>query len=454
MKTIISTMLLMSTVYAETQMVSKISPELDNFMTLQPIPERYFEHNAYVGWMGLTYPKDNWLTVYRDIFQANDAVVNENVNSGRVITNYFVNPKPVVFQLSNDQTMLNDLFGESAQLIELQDQLNNEKLLSFRQKTLDNKRYRYTKDFFVCGEYLDDHCLDKMIMRRSYIEETIQNNQVLLNRFEELVQTSQYNYALFYNDYNASVNTVPSSGMIKLIQLYLADAMMKIVDGHRDKGLEQLVIVRQWIDLMFHEQSKAALLHFFVNISVTQFLDQTINVLLDKNLLSDVMDDERLQFIIRPYPNNIGEKLNEVVLFEMKQNFKDFAYPYLKVYVSPVHDFTFTEEDEFIILSYLKNSGVILSPELQKLYAKRSTMAKNANWAKVRELQKATQSIDKIWFGVVHQAREAYPNMMDQEEELALLYSGHEYFLKILTDWHQQYFQILGIYLLKKHSIH
>lgn len=438
-------LLLASIAYAQTEASYKLTPELDEFMTLQPISEQYFEHNAYIGWMGLTYPKNDWLIAYRDIFKANDAMLNQRVNDGRLLTNYFANPRQAIFQLSNDKTMLNDLFGPDDGLIELQDHLHEQKLLSFRQSTLGNKRYRYTKDFFVCADYLDANCLEKMLERRQYIEETIRNNQQLLDRFKTLVETSQYNYALFHNDFNASINTAPNTGMMKLIQLYLTDSIMKIVDGDIDQGLDQLVIVRQWIDLMFHEKSKASLLHFFVNISVTQFLDQTMNVLLDSGLLNSVLDDERIAFIVMPYSDHIGKKLNEVVLFEMKQNFKDFAYPYLKIYTLTNHELVLTEEDEFIILACLRNFGVILSPALDEIYKARSLAARTKDWPKLKSLQKATQSINKIWFNVVHEAKEVQPRIMDAEGELELLRSSHEHFVEILTDWYQQYFQELGI---------
>lgn len=438
-------LLLISITYAQTETPYKLSPELDEFMTLQPIPEQYFEHNAYIGWMGLTYPKDDWLSIYRDIFQINDEALNQRINDGRLLTNYFANPRQAIFQMDNNKEILKDLFGQDSGLMDLYGSVDPQSFLHFKQGALDNKRYRYTRDFFVCADYVGNHCLAEMKERREYILTTIQDNQLLLNRFKELVESSQYNYALFYNDLNASLETVPSSGMMKLIQLYLTDAIMKIVDGEVNEGLDQLVIVRQWIDLMFHEKSKASLLHFFVNISVTQFLDQTINVLLDEQLLNNALYDPRLIFIVRPYPENIGHKLNEVVLFEMKQNFKDFAYGYIKIYHSTKSDVALTEEDEYIVLSYLKNFGVILSPVLERLYDIRFATAKHADWKKVHHLQKSTQSIDKIWFNVVHQAQDLRTHTSDEESELELLHHSHEYFLQVLNDWYSAYFQSIGM---------
>lgn len=446
MKKIASIILLLTSIaYAQTEASYKLSPELDEFMTLQSIPEQYFEHNAYIGWMGLTYPKDDWLTIYRDIFQINDDVLNQKINNGRLLTNYFANPRQAIFQTDNNQEILKDLFGHDDGLMDLYVSVDPQSFLHFKQGALDNKRYRYTRDFFVCADYVSNDCLAQMKERREYILTTIQDNQLLLNRFKELVESSQYNYALFYNDLNASLETVPSSGMIKLIQLYLTDAIMKISEGEVNEGLDQLVIVRQWIDLMFHEKSKASLLHFFVNISVTQLLDQTINVLLDEQLLNNALDDPKLIFIVRPYPENIGRKLNEVVLFEMKQNFKDFAYGYIKIYHSSQDNVTLSEEDEYIVLSYLKNFGVILSPVLDNLYQIRAATAKHAKWDKVRNLQKSTQSIDKIWFNVVHQAQDLRPYTADEEGELELLHRSHEYFLQVLNDWYSAYFQSIGM---------
>lgn len=435
--------LIMGMTYAKTS--DQLSLELEQFMTLQPISEQYFEHNAYIGWMGLTYPKDNWLTVYRDIFQENDAILNQRMNDGRLITNYFANPKQVVFPLAKSTTVLNKLLGFDDGFVSLENTLEGQKLLSFRQGPFNHQRYRQTQDFFVCIDYLDSQCLTKMLERRSYIDEIIHDNKVLLARFEEIVKTSDYNYALFHNNFNTSFSTVPSSGMMKVILLYLSDSMLKIVDGHIDEGLNQLVIVRQWVDLMFHEKSKAALLHFFLNISVTQFLDQTVNVLLDAGLLNDVLHDERLAFIVRPYDKNIGKKLNEVVLFEMTQNFKNFAYPYIKTYVSSMPKQTFKEEDEYIILSYLKNFGVILPPALNELYNQRALSAKTANWAQLNTLREVTKSIDQTWFNVVYQVKNTLLSEVDTEEELERLHHSHEHFLQVIKDWHKEYFQRLGV---------
>lgn len=450
-------LLLTSMVYAETS--AELSPELDEFMTLQPIPEKYFEHNAYIGWMALTYPQDDWLSVYQGIFKANDQILNQRVNNGRLLTNYFANPRQAIFQLSNDTGLLKELFGIDRSLLALHDELNAQELLSFRQDVLDDKRYRYTQDFFVCSDYLNSNCLSIMKERRAYIQETIRNNQVLLNRFKELVETSHYNYALFYNDFNASLDAVPNLGLVKLLQLYLTDAMMNIADGKIDQGLDQLVIVRQWIDLMFNEESKPSLLHFFMNISVTQFLDQAVNVLLDEKLLNKTLDDERLAFIVRPYPDNIGQKLNEVILFEMKQNFKDFAYPYIKIYQPEQFDAVITEEDEYIILSYLKNFGVILSPALDELYAVRTMDAKKMQWQKVQDLRAFTDSSDKMWFNVIHEAQDLRPYTSNDEEELNTLRHSHEHFLELLHEWYDNYFQTLSItpkqamyYLNEKYS--
>ncbi|GAA5100994.1 hypothetical protein [Wohlfahrtiimonas larvae] len=423
----------------------ELSSELNEFMVLQPISDQYFENNAYIGWMGLTYPREDWLIAYRDIFKINDETLNQRAHDGRLITNYFANPTQSIFQFSANKTILNDLFGYDAKLIELKDDLGGQKLLSFKQESLDNKRYLYTKDFFACAEYLDNLCLTKMLSRSTYIQKTIKRNQQLLDRFQVLVETSQYNYALFHNDFNASADTVPSSGMIKLIQLYLTDAIMKITQGDVDEGLNQLVLVRQWIDLIFHEKSKAALLHFFVNISVTQFLDQSMNALLDSGFLDTMMNDARLQWIVRPYAPTIGKKLNEVVLFEMKQDFKDVAYPYIRIYTSPAHQFTFTEEDEFIILSFLKDFGVILSPALEEIYTKRSQTAKEQSWSKLISLKRSTQSVDKTWLNTAPATYNTQSRSLDRRRGLDILQSRQERFLQVLTDWYQDYFQTLGI---------
>lgn len=427
---------------------SELLPELNEFMVLEPEHDQYIEQNAYIGWAGLRYPQDNWQTVYREVFKQNTQYLNDQIVNGLILTNYFANPQQAILRIHSDSDALKD-FGKPRHnnLQKLKDYNNTEAFLSFKQDQFENKRYRYTSDFFPCMLYLDDACIETMKERSDYVRKTLDKNSELVDRFQQLVKSSTYSYALLYNDFNSAFEVDLTSGMSEVIQLSLAKAVMSILAGDLDEGLEQLKIVRQWIDFMYVEKSQAPITHFFLNVSMTQFLDQTMNALLSSGLLNDSLSDPRLAFIMRLYPENIGRKLNEAILFNIKQDFKNFAYSYIRVYKSPKR-LPLSFEDEYLLLSYLQAYGVILSPNLYDLYLLRADQAKTrSDWTKVRDLQQDIQTSDGSVYGLSFEDDVAHDFFIQDLSNVYLTQAEESYFVDLLNEWYGDYLEDLGFTL-------
>lgn len=444
MKKILGIILLLSSAAS----AQKLLPELNQFMTLDAPKNPHLVDNAYVGWVGLRYPHDNWQTVYREIFQKNSQYLNYKIAQGRILTNYFANPQQAVMHLQGESDALKD-FGKprGSELQKLRDYQNTDSFLIFKQDPFEDKRYRYTSDFFACLHYLDDKCIDRMRERSDYVHQTIEQNSELIERFQTLVRSSKYSYALLYNDFNSAFEVDLTSGMSEIIQLSLSNAIMLMIEGKADEGLEQLVVVRQWLDFMFVEESQAPITHFFLNISMIQFLDQTMNALLSAGLLNDSLDDPRLAFIMRLYPENIGRKLNEAILFSVKQDFKNFSYPYIKVYHAKKR-LPLTFEDEYLLLSYLKAYGVILSPALFDIYLLRTEQAQTrTNWTKVQDLQQSIHTSDGSVSNALIEENTTQDLMIHDLATAYLTQSEETYFLDILNEWYEDYLEDLGFSL-------
>lgn len=421
-----------------------LAHELDEFMTLKPIPDKYFENNLYVGWMGFLYPRDNWISAYSDLFKRNDEILNQRVNSGYGIAQRVADVR--IARLLNSMADQDDF--DNMSLIELgirslDDHIRqNERVLAFRQVPYQNEKYVSTMSFFPCEKYLNEQCIRETNDRRTYIESLAISNQELLTRFRTLVESSNYNYALYYNDHNASAIMNPRAQMGRIYQLNLSDAIVKIVNGDVDEGLYYLSLARKWIDINYYSESKPTVIQLVMNILYTQLLDQTMDGLLSSGALSEHLDDEKLQYIIGLYSDNIGESINTALLWEMSQKFKNFYYPYVKVYTQEYGENALTEEDEYIILNYLKNRGTFLPPMLVHRHAE---LQKNINidqWVRYSQLEKIIDqirntSLDNSWLssGVTIKQLE---NLERKRQEYTEQVGRYE-------NWYAQYFFELGI---------
>ena len=357
----------------------KISPELDQFMVLRPEPEEHFNKNAYVGWLGINHAGDDWLTIGKTIFNYNDHILNEKLKEGRVAHNVYADKVFRVFQLPNNIETLDYVIHLDDELITLNDYLKEgESLLTFAQPIFGKKKYTETKDFFPCQEYLKVDCLENTKKNEQYIRLVAKGNHKILSRYRELMGISEMNLLVVYNDLNITRRMKRSPGTTSLYQLNLADASLDILNNKIDDGLEKLLLARRWIDLNYRAESIPLTSHTIAYISYTQYLDQTMDALLSSGLLSNYLKDERVELILKPYSDTIGQKLNVSILAMLKQRFKSIAYPYVRVYINALQHRQLNDEEEYIVLSYFQYKLVALPMmlllRLQTLNAKKKVI--------------------------------------------------------------------------------
>ncbi len=369
---------------------SEISPELDKFMELKKIPDELFDNNAYIAWLGLNYPGDDWMTINKKIYRHNEAILNEEMQNGKLVTSFVFNLEQKTphapknhddsLKLLTDQNTNNNLLYLTSLL------KDGEYLYSFKQYATGDKQYLDTQDFFPCKEYLDKDCLQEMEENRIYIEKILRINSSILKRFQSLVRDSEYTHRVIYNDMSASTNIIYSSSTTQLFQLNLSDALMDFLNDKPEDGLEKLVIARKSIDLLYEDKSLATVIHFVFCISFTQFLDQTMNVLFDSGRLDNYLDDPRVGWIVRPYPENIGLKLNESIIINMMEVFKSVAYPYIKVLTTAPADRFLSDEEEYIVLMYLHDRAIRLPPAVRSVVEHLRTQQIPETWQYARQL--------------------------------------------------------------------
>lgn len=368
----------------------EITPELDKFMELTPIPKELFENNSYIGWVGINYPGDDWMTINHKIYQHNDEVLNQRMREGNVATSFVFDPLQTSLHLPNNPDTLPKLKtykDKNNDLLYLNDFLKeDEYFLTFKQDFTGEKQYSNTRDFFACKDYLKLDCLDVMKKDKAYIEKVIRENAQNLARLQMLIKSSDYNYQLVYNDLNASMTIRTSPSTTRLYQLLIADGIMDLLNNKTDQGLEKIVLARKFIDLIHAEKSLSATLHFVLGITYTQYLDQTMDVLLSSGFLNNYLDDPRIEWILRPYPENLGYKLNESIIAIMKQSFKSISYPYIKVYTEKFNTNLLSEEDEYLVLLYLQERSIMLPPALLNVLASLTLKKLVRDWDRVDHL--------------------------------------------------------------------
>lgn len=428
-------------VIAEDQI--EISADLNAFMTLKPVKDRYFEKNFYLGWMGITYPTENWQTVYKEVFQKNDQLLNQKLKEGRVAVHYLTDPIQQILQLTVDQQDHNDLLPKANEIIQLRDILKpNERFLSFKQHPLENEKYLNSRDYFTCKDYLNAHCLTQIKEHQAYIQKTVQDNATLLQRFRTLIEESEQHYALFYNDFNSTIMMMPGSGITKLCQLNIADGILDILNGNVDQGLDKLALIRRWIDMTYDPESQPALIHFLMNITYAQFLDQTMDALLSTDVLLAHLNDERVIYIMQPYDGTIGQQLNHAIIREVSQEFKSFVYPYINYYVGFEDYCCLTNEDEWIILDFLKDKSVILPAVLEQRYDALNVRQKLSDWKNAREVHRMKRLLRELPFRGTNLKVEPLFGEVGAPERSR---QTHEEYLTSLDQWYVEYFQSLHL---------
>ena len=144
-----------------------------------------------------------------------------------------------------------------------------------------------------------------------------------------------YNDTIFPNGMDIGSMELPSyQGMSKLYGLILSDAILNIAYSNNQAGIELLSIARKRIDLQYYEHSMPLLIDMMITNQQAQFLDQTMNALLDSGLLTHEMHNPQIEKIFQPYPKTIGSMLQQSILVELNAMFKVNFYPYIKAFMS------------------------------------------------------------------------------------------------------------------------
>ncbi len=414
----------------------KIPEQLEDFMEIEPISDEYFQNNLYIGWKGIQFPDSDWRTIYEKSFKQNEIFVNQRMKEGRVATNFLYDPLQSAYKLPENPNMLVKLLLHPEKgLVYLSHHLRSDQsLLRFKPVFAQKKRYRATLDYFFCREYLEHSCLQNTRKFKNNILKAIDNNQELLARFRELATRSEYIYLLYYNDFNISFIMRSSTSMTQIFQLNLADALLNIIEGDTNDGLDKLLLARRWIDLHYQDKSNPSTLHLVVNINLTQYLDQTMDALLSSNYLDEYLNDVRLEKILAPYPKSIGTKVNDSVILNMLQDFKTIDYPFIKYYVADKVNTSLSEEDEYIALLYLRDHEVKLSPKLLELLQDFKQKANEENWENLQQLQLLKEV---VFHEVINENDVILYSLLDRLSSNESLKPSQS----AITEWYRNFFQ-------------
>ncbi|MGL4674534.1 MAG: hypothetical protein ACRCXK_06715 [Wohlfahrtiimonas sp.] len=315
MKKLLYLIVLLSSVgFAEEQI--QISPELAEMMKIEPLDPERLENNFYVGQMGLYLPQENYLDLVKKHIQKQDAIGLQFLNEHKI--NIFkqgdISPKFVLIE----------------ELIP-KDMKKKEVVL----KPLNGVAVLDLKEYTPCLQYLNDNCIRQTLNISAEVNQALQENQDLLKRFVSLISNSIYNDTIFPNGMDIGSMELPSyQGMSKLYGLILSDAILNMASSNKQAGIELLSIARKRIDLQYNEHSMPLLVDMMITNQQAQFLDQTMNALLDSGLLTNEMNNPQIEKIFQPYPKTIGSMLQQSILAELNAIFKVNFYPYIKAFMS------------------------------------------------------------------------------------------------------------------------
>ncbi|WP_077928168.1 hypothetical protein [Wohlfahrtiimonas populi] len=306
--------LLPSVGFAEEQI--QISPALAEMMKVEPLDPKRLENNFYVGQMGLYLPQENYLDLVKKHIQKQDIIGLQFLNE------YKIN----IFK----QGDISPKFARIEELIP-----KDMKKKSVVLKPLNGVVILDLKEYTPCLQYLNANCIRQTLSISTEINQALQENQDLLKRFISLISNSMYNDTIFPNGMDIGSIELPSyQGMSKLYGLILSDAILNIAYSNNQAGIELLSIARKRIDLQYNENSMPLLIDVMITNQQAQFLDQTMNALLDSGLLTHEMHNPQIEKIFRPYPKTIGSMLQQSILVELNAIFKVNFYPYIKAFIS------------------------------------------------------------------------------------------------------------------------
>ncbi len=250
-------------------------PEVKNALTVQSLDVNRLEKNLFIYFNGIKFPRNNYGEIYKTVFLKNYANIQQSL-----VENTF----------------------DTVKIEKLEDYLQEgEHLLSFSMLNEFGKPVTSYLDFFPCGAYLNQQCLQDTIKQQVTIKTFIENNNVLFERYaKSLEQVTHYDF-IAYPDNTFLHDNFAWPHYRDLHKLRLSEAILQINAGHLDTGLEILTHERALIELMLSADSKASLLDIIFTLDYIQDLDQVLNALLDEGKLDTVLDDTRVEALFSPY---------------------------------------------------------------------------------------------------------------------------------------------------------
>lgn len=422
-------------------------PELKEFMKLKPLDQTRFKGNAYIALMGLTYPKNNWQTAYEEILIHNDPIIQQRVKNGAILTNYSQDPLQLALKIKDEMDSgaeINQLsmYKPAKDTLHL-DNLTTEKFLKFQQTPYLNEQFSRAQDYFLCQQYLSIDCINEMQKRKEYIQQVVKDNQVILERFRHIASsTDHYDFITIdgqtFSDIGLALPTYQP--YLNIYQLNLADAVIDFTENNAESGIHKLLLASQWVDLYYTKKSQPTLIDAMIMVNASQFLDQTINALLDSGLLQNYLTDPQLIKAISPYPNTLSQKAFQNTLWDISYGYKSTLYPFITIYNTPTN-LNLSKEHDLIITTYLERyvSKYDLPPSLKNL-SEILLQEATPNWSEAEELfTLMTLHDDNVNTRITDSIKNiSTPQDKANTEKLRQSYNDSE---KAVEQWYQNYFK-------------
>ena len=354
----------------------------EHAIDIEPLDPIVFENNFYIGQVGFYLPQDNFLEITKDYFITNDQLGLKHLESDALKN---------VFQNTEDSSVI--------QIVNFIP--DKQKRLEFTLRPVDGRDSRRAETYFACLQYLNESCVDDVISFEKVVRQNISDNRVLLDRLQFLVENSNHIKPIFAGTVLCHVfsfsNNFPLGSLYRAFVLSLSEAILMIHDGEIDKGLAQLVNARKRIDIAYEPESRPLLFDITGIISETQALDQVMNSLLNSGLLEKELNNPHLEKIIAPYTENAQLTIQKSLLFEIQDALWAQYRAYL-MHPENTHDesIQLTDEDEYILLSYWQNDGVVLSPAFEMRLKELSALSSQNNWQTINELNRLNAQLEKI----------------------------------------------------------
>ena len=350
----------------------------EHAIDIEPLDPIVFENNFYIGQVGFYLPQDNFLEITKDYFITNDQLGLKHLESDALKN---------VFQNTEDSSVI--------QIVNFIP--DKQKRLEFTLRPVDGRDSRRAETYFACLQYLNESCVDDVISFEKVVRQNISDNRVLLDRLQFLVENSNHIKPIFAANMSIAGNNFPLGSLYRAFVLSLSEAILMIHDGQIDKGLAQLVNARKRIDIAYEPESRPLLFDITGIISETQALDQVMNSLLNSGLLEKELNNPHLEKIIAPYTENAQLTIQKSLLFEIQDALWAQYRAYL-MHPENTHDesIQLTDEDEYILLSYWQNDGVVLSPAFEMRLKELSALSSQNNWQTINELNRLNSQLEKI----------------------------------------------------------